>query len=272
MPQLVVQEQGATPRAVILEQLPLTVGRHRTADIILSCPSVSRRHAQLDRLGGEYWITDLDSTNGTWVNGRRIADSHRLGEGDIVRIGDRDGNSVSLTFYSSSPQPASHTLSLGTLDLGSLPSYVLGRDPNCQVHLNHPTVSRQHARLDRTGSQHSIRDLGSDNGTFVNSQPLDSTRLLQNGDLIQIGPFRLVYDQVSLKRYSSGGNYRLDAHGLRREVHVGRRLSLKRLLGDDAAPTHRVILDDINLSIQPREFVALVVLLPYFTNKPSGVQ
>jgi uncharacterized ubiquitin-like protein YukD len=58
-------------------------------------PSVSRRHAQVIHRQGEYFLTDLRSTNGTYLNGQRLEpdDRARLHHGDQVRFGD-----VSLTF------------------------------------------------------------------------------------------------------------------------------------------------------------------------------
>jgi hypothetical protein len=50
--------------------------------------TVSRRHAIVNFHEGEWWIEDLDSTNGTWVNGKRIASGcpHTLNEGDSVAL------------------------------------------------------------------------------------------------------------------------------------------------------------------------------------------
>ena len=51
-------------------------------------PDVSARHARMRRGGGgELWVEDLGSANGTWVNGRRIQSPHPLRPGDRVRIG-----------------------------------------------------------------------------------------------------------------------------------------------------------------------------------------
>ena len=63
-----------------------TIGRSRECDVQLADTNVSRRHAEVTRDGDEWWITDLGSTNGTEVNGRRV-DSARLEDGDVIRIG-----------------------------------------------------------------------------------------------------------------------------------------------------------------------------------------
>ena len=48
------------------------VGRSKDADIQVSDPNVSRRHAELRREGSAFWLVDLDSTNGIEVRGKRV--------------------------------------------------------------------------------------------------------------------------------------------------------------------------------------------------------
>ncbi len=64
----------------------LRIGRSPDNDIVVADLGVSRHHAELRNLGGRYLIADLDSYNGTYVNGQRVT-SAPLAEGDIVGIG-----------------------------------------------------------------------------------------------------------------------------------------------------------------------------------------
>ena len=64
----------------------LRIGRAPDNDIVVSDLGVSRYHAELRNLGGRYQIADLDSYNGTFVNGQRIS-AAPLSEGDIVGVG-----------------------------------------------------------------------------------------------------------------------------------------------------------------------------------------
>ena len=64
----------------------LTVGRRPDSDIFLDDVTVSRDHAVLVRRGSDYFLDDLGSLNGTYVNRRRI-ESHRLEDGDELQVG-----------------------------------------------------------------------------------------------------------------------------------------------------------------------------------------
>ena len=68
---------------------PVTViGRHPRATIVLDDAFVSSEHAQLSWSDGRWWITDLDSTNGTIVNGRDVSVPTGLRFGDEIDIGE----------------------------------------------------------------------------------------------------------------------------------------------------------------------------------------
>jgi len=64
----------------------LTIGRRSDSDIFLDDVTVSRDHAILVRRGEDFYLDDMGSLNGTYVNRRRI-DSHRLTDGDELQIG-----------------------------------------------------------------------------------------------------------------------------------------------------------------------------------------
>ena len=65
------------------------LGRSKDCDIQLSDPNVSRRHAELRQEGSAYWLIDLDSTNGSQVNGNRTARA-KLEDGDTITVGSTD--------------------------------------------------------------------------------------------------------------------------------------------------------------------------------------
>jgi hypothetical protein len=67
----------------------LLVGRHDACDVTVGHPSVSRRHARLSFRDGHWVLRDLDSTNGTRVNGKRVVRC-RLEPGDRLSLGSAD--------------------------------------------------------------------------------------------------------------------------------------------------------------------------------------
>jgi diguanylate cyclase (GGDEF)-like protein len=77
-------------------------------------------------------------------------------------------------------------------------STVIGRSTSADIHIEQESISRSHAMVRVTDTQVLIQDLGSTNGTFVNDDPLQGERSLQNGDLIKTG--RTIF------KYIAGGN------------------------------------------------------------------
>ena len=69
-----------------LEGDRMTVGRRPDSDVFLDDVTVSRDHALVVKRGGDFYLDDLGSLNGTYVNRRRI-ESHKLADGDELQIG-----------------------------------------------------------------------------------------------------------------------------------------------------------------------------------------
>ena len=71
---------------------------------------------------------------------------------------------------------------------------VIGRHPECEVPLGDPEVSRRHAEVVLTPEGFAVHDLGSTNGTLVNSSPVREERLLTDGDEIRVGATALRFE------------------------------------------------------------------------------
>jgi serine phosphatase RsbU (regulator of sigma subunit) len=84
---LLVLADNAPPRHVPLQVLPLTIGRTLPSDLLLDGSTVSRRHCQLERQGDRIVLTDLGSTNGTFVNGERVTAPIVLEDDARITIG-----------------------------------------------------------------------------------------------------------------------------------------------------------------------------------------
>ena len=82
----IIKRNDITVDDVVLETDGLTIGRLITNDLVLNHRTVSRTHAGIKEINGEYWIFNLSSSNGTVLNGE-LVDRTPLADGDIVQIG-----------------------------------------------------------------------------------------------------------------------------------------------------------------------------------------
>lgn len=85
---VVVSEKGGAERREVFDRTELSVGRVQGNDLMLPKGNVSKRHARLLYRDGRFIVTDLNSTNGTYVNRRRISQATIVREGDRIYIGD----------------------------------------------------------------------------------------------------------------------------------------------------------------------------------------
>lgn len=93
--------QGGTPGEVFPLGDSVVLGRHPDCDIVLDAGAVSRQHARLTREGSDYYIEDLQSRNGTFLNGVRVEGRQKLADNDQLRICD-----LIFSFHSGAPELA----------------------------------------------------------------------------------------------------------------------------------------------------------------------
>ena len=86
--QLLVQQGPRAGQSFDLSRPVVTIGREAGSDIVLDDPQVSRHHARLTLQGASYFVEDLGSTNGSFVNGRRVMAPTPLNPGDKLGLGD----------------------------------------------------------------------------------------------------------------------------------------------------------------------------------------
>jgi pSer/pThr/pTyr-binding forkhead associated (FHA) protein len=77
---------GGSTHVIPLESTQLTIGRGLNNDVILEDTRVSRHHAQLRYRARRFWLSDLGSTNGTFINGEQVAEQ-ALRDGDTISLG-----------------------------------------------------------------------------------------------------------------------------------------------------------------------------------------
>lgn len=255
---IIVYIPGTETQEEFLSKASTTLGRNRDNMIRVLSPIVSNHHAKIDLTSKGHTITDLDSTNGTFVNGRRLRPNtlHLLASNDIIRFSDALGNSASLTYIA--PTGFAKILDLDTSKVYELTQTIsyIGRNPDIAISLNHPAVSWNHARVIKSDPErYAIQDLSSNNGTFINGTQLSQRRMqaLSRGDVVQIGPFNLVYQGAGrFAPFSAERNFRLEAVNLEKTFYA------TNLLGVTDKAKSKTVLRDLNLVVNPREFVALV--------------
>jgi hypothetical protein len=90
---LVVQRSPSLEAGAMfpVDSAPVTVGRGGQNDIVLDGDEfASARHARIEARPDGIWVQDLDSTNGTFLNGARVVGAERMHGGDILRVGETD--------------------------------------------------------------------------------------------------------------------------------------------------------------------------------------
>ena len=113
-----VMHSGPTPgKTFPLEGDVLTIGREASNQIAINDAEISRKHSQLVLQGGKYVLTDLGSTNGTFVNGQRVTGQHVLQPGEVISLGEQinllfesvafsDPNATMMSAGKPAPRPA----------------------------------------------------------------------------------------------------------------------------------------------------------------------
>jgi ABC-type multidrug transport system ATPase subunit len=137
-----------------------------------------------------------------------------------------------------------HIVPLARL-FGTQDRLVIGRAPDCDVCLPHPSVSRYHALLERLHDGLRLRDLGSVNGVTVSGQRVYDPVFVREGEQVGIGPFLFTLRDGVIHSLDSSRSLRLEAYKVEKVVSLGKGQTRK-------------LLDDVSLVVNPGEFVSLL--------------
>lgn len=175
------------------------LGQEMDNGVRIPFPGVSRHHAKIGYDGKSYWIEDVGSANGTFLNGRRVAKKERLEHLDVVSL----GRKTDLIFLRRKMEAARVTRRgiknawleiLDGLDVGTrkeIPrgAITIGRSNSNNLVADSQLVSKIHVRLEQNGIQLLLIDLQSSNGTFMNGERIES-KVLADGDEFILGGVR----------------------------------------------------------------------------------
>jgi len=186
------------------------IGRALDNDLVIENLSVSRRHAQIEDENGRFFVTDLGSANGTFVNGNRIQkqplkdqDEISIGKVKLFFIEDIKAEAESMplspfdfdkTVVIPKTVPCFFSIQGTTEDNYRIdkPEAFIGRDTSCDIVIQDWLASKKHARINIIGGNCMLTDLGSLAGTKVNGQKIKD-KLLTNNDIIEIGFTKIRY-------------------------------------------------------------------------------
>lgn len=242
---------------------PFVIGRDKSADIQVMGSKVSRTHLRLEYDGNHWNAIDLDSSNGTFLNGKPAREFAILEQISIFLGGD-NGQEIRLhpleigkkkskePFKKAQVQKGDQTLVASVLEnypasFDEQTSRIrlqqrirIGRDAANDWQIEDLTVSRFHAEIVQNDSGgFDLVDLRSSNGSFINGQQV-KRREIEIGDLISIGG--------ATRRFTSDG---LDTPvGIDGVDVVAKDLHFS--VGD------RQLLKDINFHLGPRSLTAIV--------------
>lgn len=240
-PHLFVAIAGEEPSVYTLTQDVITIGRSEDNDIVIGSKIVSRRHAQLERVGNSYrFVTSPDAGNPVLFEGRPLQEPRVLRHEDKLRIGSLDPGSM-VTISYEAPAEMAMGADVNAIRFGEATQITIGRDLANDVTLDASNVSRFHAQIERVGQRYRVRDLQSANGTFVNDQRIEGEVWVNPNDTVRVGPYRFVVGVDELSQYDESGGLRVEAVGLNKWV----RKNLN-------------ILQNISVVFQPREFIVVV--------------
>jgi len=224
---LSIEDEQGNRTVVNLVREEYSIGRAEDNTVRLTERNISRHHAKLAKNGTGWNLFDLNSYNGCFINGARVSESQRIENGDLVQLGDyRLEVSAEGTAASAGVGPKAATVP--SVPRGqSLPSQpdrlvmvvgpapgseyallgerqVIGRGEECDIAINHSSVSRVHAEIHALGGgRYEIIDRESANGVRINGAELKRS-LIDARDAIELG-------DVVLKFIPAGQIYRAGA-------------------------------------------------------------
>ncbi|HZS94433.1 MAG TPA: DHA2 family efflux MFS transporter permease subunit [Chloroflexota bacterium] len=167
----------------------MTLGRATDNDVILDDSEVSRHHAAIDMQGMRISVRDLNSRNGTVVNGRPIHEPTILHDMDTVILGE---TAVRLRIDFERARPRLIRAQDG-MEFPVVHRLLIGRAPDNDIAVIDPAASRRHAEVRVEGGVVVLHDLESLNGTRVNGNLASGLCPLQSGDTVEIGDTKFSY-------------------------------------------------------------------------------
>lgn len=198
------------------------------AQIVLKHLYVSRQHAKISIIGNRIFIEDLKSTNGTYINKKRISPGIKteIKNSCIVNFGASQQVEV-LVILSTNQVASQKPIDKKTsFTHNNTQKICIGRSSKCTIVLKSTMVSRQHAFISKINDKtYQIIDNNSTNGTYVNNQLITGEKTITGDDDIKIGEYRFTLNEYFDKKPIESKANKLDILSIlnrKKEVYFGR--------------------------------------------------
>ena len=209
MAEVVVELSSKEILRVPLKGPSMTIGRDPQCDLHLDNRALSRRHAQIEKRGAAIWVRDLNSQNGTFVNGERIGNPMALNAGDLVEVGRYqvriegvDEAAADTPVLTLTGPEGKHRFAMVGEEI------IIGRAPSCDIAIGHKSISRRHLRIAIEGDHFVAEDLGSQNGTRLNGKRITGPTPFERGDKLQMSDFTVEVGFLEAAPATSAGRER----------------------------------------------------------------
>ncbi|MGN0496939.1 MAG: FHA domain-containing protein [Lachnospiraceae bacterium] len=203
---------------------------------------VSRAHCTFHKRNNSWYISDDGSVNGIEFNNSKISEQ-QIHDGDKYYIGKSVNERCVISVSISNGEVNADTLP-DRFSLQNKERYLIGRDRDCDLRINHPSVSRHHCIITKENGAFYIADNNSMNGVILNGTTLSQKTKLQQMDKIVIADTFLLFCDNFLYFIQNVGGVSVVANNICKIVK--------------SKGQEKYITDHVNLSIEPGEFVAII--------------
>lgn len=255
---LIILIQGkVTTERLIKDQIVVgRISNSQEVDVKLDSPVMSKIHGTIYKQGDQYFFADAGSTNGTYVDGQYYQGNQTvapLSEGSVIEIRSKNeqfGVLMIFSMYDYSRQK----WNIKYLEDGYTNQVFIGRmvGPD-NLEIPSIQISRQHGVFTRNNNQWIYQDLNSKNGTFLNRVAVRGPVTLSEKDILQIVNIKIIYTRGMLI-------YNLPNAGC--ELRIDNISKIVKCPKTDPAYKNgnhkKCILDRVNVTIEPSEFVAVL--------------
>ncbi len=232
----------------------LIIGRVDDCDIIINEPTISKQHSKILIQNNIVIIKDLNSTNGTFVNGERIIEK-QLRNNDIIRFDvfefqilitniDETKTAVHSSIqYDEGGEKKTKILKTEEINYGIFTvlngthkdekffmktvELIIGREKG-DIIISDDIVSGKHCKIEFKNNKFFIQDLNSSNHTYINDEEITKSELKDN-DIIKLGNIEMKFNDLITKKIQEQGTQQIDESVIQSELLEIKKKKIKKI-------------------------------------------